>query len=484
MRQLGCSFALLVLAAAPSFAGSVLFATAASQQRIDAFCLEPDGRLAATPNGKSFPTSSPEPRRLLVAEGVITAPATPEASRDVLYVALADRVQAFRISSRGWLDPIASTRAQEFMDPRDLALSPGRNRLYVAQHGFNRIVAYTIDTDGSLIEPREPDDPDQLAACAIGRGDSKYVSLAIGRNPSSPAGAFLYASSEQNGRIDIYPLDGNGDILKVETDDENVPVLDPPTVECPGEKPCGRPKLTTEVSSCKQAGERPPVTQPLSSRRGLGQPKSIVLDGEILYVEERFRKRIAAFRLKDGLFCDSEAQCPGFDTMGSERCKEKQAKRFANGKPTRQCAASRTHVVVQYENLLQFRETLLGTQFFKGRIDGYLLKPESTKGPLPERPAVISEVDLRMTPVRAIARSLGAIRGECSDTDPARPCDCDPEDRCGVFYVAAGSLDRVIAYYLGERGKPHSTPFSRTEEQKGSFPNDVAVAVLPDACRQ
>jgi hypothetical protein len=479
MRQLVRALALLVLAAPPSFAGAILYATAASEQRIDGFCLNPDGSLHGSTGSKRFETSSAKPRRLLVAEDVITT-TNPDMTGDVLYAALERRVQTFRISRRGWLDGIGSTREQEFVDPRDLVVSPGKNRLYVAQHGLNRIVAYEIDRATGLPS-------DDLSSCAIGRGDAQYVSLAIGPNPnpSSVMGAFLlYASSEGDGRVDVYPLDPNGDILETETDEDGNVVLDPPSDQCPGgpDPPCGRPKIKG-VSPCRNEDEeRPRVTQPLSSRPGLGQPKSIILDGEMLYVEQRFRKRISAFRLKDGLFCDSEAQCPGFDVMGSDKCKRKQQKRIENEKPPRQCPADRTPESSQYEDVVKFRQTLIGTQFFKNRVDVYRLKePGDPKGPLPGKHGE-SEVDVRMTPVRATAISILAIRGECSDTDPARPCGCPEQDKCGALYVAAGSLDRVSAYALGANGKMSRTPFSTTSEQKGSFPNDVAVAVLPDSC--
>ena len=53
-----------------------------------------------------------------------------------------------------------------------------------------------------------------------------------------------------------------------------------------------------------------------------------------------------------------------------------------------------------------------------------------------------------------------------------------------VLYVAAGELDRVLAYRLrrSDGVLAGSRPFSQTAEQPGSFPNDVATAVLSDRC--
>jgi hypothetical protein len=353
------------------------------------------------------------------------------------------------------------------------------------------------------------------------------VALTVGSNPSSATGAFLYASSEGSGRVDVYPLDANGDILEVETNAAGAPVLTPATQDddvpdgvatCPDERPCGRPRVTQTVSACKcpapqapdppstqpelyrytpaslaercsaankKEDERAPVTQPLSSRSGLGQPKTLILDEQLLYVEQRYRKRITAFLLQDGLFCDSDAQCPGFDAMGSEKCEGKQKKRMDQGKAPRQCAADSTPQLVQYEDVVKFRETLVGVQYFKNRVDAYRLdRPNNNKPPLPKHHAS-SQVDVSMTPVRATAINLFAIRGECSDTDPSRPscgCPANKKAMCGAVYVAAGTLDRVSAYAIRTNGKMSRLPFSRTNEQKGSFPNDVAVAVLPDSC--
>ena len=51
--------------------------------------------------------------------------------------------------------------------------------------------------------------------------------------------------------------------------------------------------------------------------------------------------------------------------------------------------------------------------------------------------------------------------------------------------LAAGEADRVVAYRLVVSGNlegPTPTPFTATDQQQDSFPNDVAVATLPQAC--
>src|SRR3989442_12426978 len=84
-----------LLLAAPALAGSILFATAASQQRIDGFCLGGDGALAATPSVQ-VGTLGRQPRRVLVGNGV-------------LYVAEVDRIEAFKIGEHGGLHPLSAT---------------------------------------------------------------------------------------------------------------------------------------------------------------------------------------------------------------------------------------------------------------------------------------------------------------------------------------------------------------------------------------
>jgi len=52
-----------------------------------------------------------------------------------------------------------------------------------------------------------------------------------------------------------------------------------------------------------------------------------------------------------------------------------------------------------------------------------------------------------------------------------------------AVYVAGGELDRVVAFRLESDGMPvDAAPFSRTDQQTNSFPNDVAVAMLSAAC--
>src|SRR5207253_5411746 len=65
MRSMIGGLFVALLVAEPAPADSILYATAASQQRLDGFCLGADGALAATPTVQTA-TGGPFPRRVLV----------------------------------------------------------------------------------------------------------------------------------------------------------------------------------------------------------------------------------------------------------------------------------------------------------------------------------------------------------------------------------------------------------------------------------
>src|SRR5256712_13986164 len=103
-------------------AGSILYAPAASQQRIDGFCLGADGALAATPTVQ-IATLGRLPRRVLVGNGV-------------LYVAEADRIEAFKIGEHGGLRLLAGSDPVTNFNPQDLTLNPDGTKPYQPKLGF------------------------------------------------------------------------------------------------------------------------------------------------------------------------------------------------------------------------------------------------------------------------------------------------------------------------------------------------------------
>ena len=398
-----------LLVAEPGLAGSILYATAASQQRIDGFCLGADGALAATPSVQ-IGTLGGLPRRVLVGNGV-------------LYVAEVDRIEAFAISAHGGLRSLGGTRPVTNLDPQDLALNPDGKTLYVTHQGF--LEAFALNADGSL--------PDSFTSCVPGERTNLFL------DAQATSGLLYVSADDIPGRIAIYRLNLDGSL----------------------------PQTGCRLDNTDAAK----VKTPDSLRKRLQRPKAFVVVGDFIYVEQRSIHRLTAFRLQpDGTFCDKRKDANGnlvAESCGdlayflpTPACARRQAK-----KQRQQCAASETGPVLQYEDLVLYPggETLLGTQYFKGRVDAYRLKPEprlagAPRVRLPKQPTRISAANPVMTPVRLTA------------TDKA-------------VYVAGGELDRVVAFRLRSDGVPtDATPFSRTDEQTDSFPNDVAVAMLSAAC--
>src|SRR5437762_97124 len=182
---------------------------------------------------------------------------------------------------------------------------------------------------------------------------------------------------------------------------------------------------------------RPEATPAISDQQRIQRPRSFVFLDDRVYVDEVGTKRIKAFLLQaDGLF-------PPPVKVG---------KRLRWERPL-----SRTDPVLAYVDVVLFRSTLLASQFEKGRIDAYRLKPD---GRLPRQPTRQTKQAVRTSPVRM------AVSDE------------------GVLYVSAGEFDRIQAFKLRQSdGLPATTPFSETDEQTGSFPNDVALAMLSEGCR-
>lgn len=382
MRLVALGLVMAVLVARPARAARMLYATAATPGRVDGYCLRGDGSLAPTPTVQEL-TSGQQPRRLLVVGSV-------------LYVAEVDRVEAFSIRPGGGLSRLGATTLVDGMGARDVVVGAGGTMLYVPHRSRNRVVGYRLEPDGRPAR--------DFTTCIQGDIGSSFQNFAVTNDK-------LYVSSSGgNGRIEVFGIAADGSLSGLD----------------------GAPLGPTD---CTVASEET-ATVPLSARRRLQNIKAFVLVGNVIYAEDRGRRRIRAFRLQaDG----------NFEPPVKEEGKRKQW----------QPAESKTVPVAQYQGLVHHRSALIGTQFFRGRIDSYLLDAE---GKLRRHPARLSEADLRLTPVRLLADE-------------------------NAVYVAAGEFDRVLAYRLREDGVlKASTPFSSTDELEGSFPNDVAIAMLSAGC--
>ena len=468
MHRLGIvtSLCTILFAARPASADTILYATAATPGRVDGFCVHRDGSVAPAAVVQ-VNTAGTEPRRLLVANGV-------------LYVGERDRVEAYTIGPHGGLRFLDRTNviSRPAMNVMDMAFSPDSKTLYVAQNGPDRIAAYPLDAMGTPAH--------DLTSCIQGRVNVAYRSLGVNNS-------LLYVSEQlAPGRIAVFPIDATGGLGECKkckggsragqlctTDDKNA------TTGCPGAtcpSCCSAARVcqggsrvgqlctvdgTNDVTNgCPLAacpGCCVAATAPISSRSRIQRPRSFQIIGDRIYVEEVETQQIKAFRLEaDGLFPEptpaNKRNRPKYEPPG---------KGFV------------TAPVLSYVDLVHAGSALLASQFEQGRIDAYrLIQPD---GRLPRQPTRQTNTDVRTSPVRMTVASR-CIGGSNDGLKCGLDVDC-PQAKCvSVLYVATGEFDRVQAFHLGESGIPEPTPFSETDEQTGSFPNDVALATLSGGC--
>jgi 6-phosphogluconolactonase (cycloisomerase 2 family) len=416
MRVVALGLTLAVLVAGPARGGTILYASLATWGRIDGFCVSQNGSLAQTP-AVSLDTAGGTPRRVIVRTNVVDG-----VEYKTLYVAETDRVEAMRIGPAGSLTHIGQTDVVTKMKPRDIALSPDGSLLYIPQRGVGRLVGYALAPDGSIVSDGSP----PFVTCVQGEENVGYQNLFIdptartieftnssGDKSLLTVAGLVYITAVNLGRVEVHGIDAQG--MFIDTSGA---------------------RITPE--QCVPAGnkqERSDATIPISYRNRLSRPKQVLVNGTMLYVEERGVRQITAFTLMNGNFA---APTPA----------------GKNGKKLKpQAVASRTHQVSAYEGLALAGTgpSLVGSGFVRGRIDSYKLLDD---GNIRNEPTFTSKQDLRMTPVRILVKD-------------------------NVVYIGAGSRDRVLAYRLRDDGVLADTePFSATEEQKGSFPNDVALATI------
>src|SRR5437016_5842394 len=182
MRSVIGGLFVALLVAEPALAGSILYATAASQQRIDGFCLGADGALSATPTVQ-IPTLGRLPRRVLVGNGV-------------LYVAEADRIEAFAIGQHGGLRPLAGSEPVESLNPQDLTLNPDGKTRYVTHLGF--LEAFALDAEGGL--------PKRFTSCVQGEATNDFL------DAQATSGLLYVSADDVPGRIAVYRPNADGSL--------------------------------------------------------------------------------------------------------------------------------------------------------------------------------------------------------------------------------------------------------------------------------
>ena len=440
--------------------GRILYATAASPGRVDAFCVDPSGRLRPSTRGSI--TGLQSPRRLLVDQ-----------QNHRLYVAEANAVDAFEIKPGGglarlWRFPSAQdfdTKAfrSTHLDLQDLALAADCTSLYVPAKKPGRILALT-DLGNA---------PPTISSCAQGPAKPGYRNLIATSN-------VLYSSGSGSiGRIDAFRLGGNGELAGRWSDVDGGDCR-PSTAKCSGGGKCKSCGNVSQKACPAECGApicpipRPPITTPDSTRRKLSKPLAFqILDSppgapndRFLYVAERGNKQLIGFRLRpDGLFDDATRD-------GSEPQKP----------------FTRVHTPVVYLDMVarrsddpaQIAPTLVGSQFNDGLLESFALAAaddpsiapgdchitDGTPAPsvcLPEHPKSSTGQDLRLSPVRMQL--------------------CRNQDGDDWLYIATGIRDRIQAMRLSPAGRLETDTISEVSQSKGSFPNDVAIAVLDDACQ-
>jgi hypothetical protein len=452
------SFVSLAIAAAfglglttSAAAESMLYATAASQGRVDGFRLRADG----TPEGDpavEVATNGRRPRRLRV-RGCN------------LYVAEDNRIEVFRIASTGKLTRIGATRRDKRLKANDFVLAEDGRTLYAPINNRDIIAAYPLDENG--IPNADPLIEDGVTSggptsCAYGRFGSGLEDMAAtnGKLYAVIGNRVSVFGLDAQGRIVGAPrvardLDGDGDI---DEDEQASPVCTEYST------------TTTEPSACVERGEdRPDDTCALSFRRSLSAPIGLIVDGKTVVTGERFTRRLQGFALDDAFNFPKIAQPDPndpdepdpFDPTRDSTRKERKAERKSRKK-------NRTDDDVRYLGLTLHRTPERSVVFattFDGRVDAFRLQPgDDGVERLPKSPSSRTRRDVTGSPVRSTIRPATANRN-------------------AVLYLAAGELDRVEAYRLTDAGGLllEATPFARTNVRKGSFPNDV-VTVDTDAC--
>ncbi len=438
--------------------GRILYATAATPGRVDSFCVEANGRLR--PSTHASITGLDSPRRLIVDQ-----------TNHRLYVAERNAVDGFEIKPGGalvqlWHFPSArnfDTKAfrSTTMELQDLALSSDCGSLYVPAKKPGRILALTdLGTT-----------PPTISSCVQGPAKPGYKNLIAD-------GDVLYSSgSGFSGRIDAFRL-GSGGLLAGRWSDVDGGDCRPTTSKCPG--------TGSKCSACGNTGQqpcpaecgapicpipRPAITTPDSTRRKLSKPLAFqILDSppgatgdRFLYVAERGVKQLLGFRLRpDGLFDDATRD-------GTE--------------PQKPFTRLKTPVVYfdlvarRSDDAAQVTPTLVGSQFNDGLLDSFALTtPDDPNNPT-------ADCHIAGTPSVCLPNRVNSTTGKDLRLSPVRMQLCRNQNGEDWLYVSTGIRDRIQAMRLSAGGRLDTDTLDETSEKKGSFPNDVAVAVLDDTCQ-
>jgi 6-phosphogluconolactonase (cycloisomerase 2 family) len=402
---------------------AILYVTETQGDRVSAYRLGAGGRPAEEPFQRIDTGAESNPRRVA---------AHPDGC--ALYVATANRVEAFQIAANGRLSRFASDAdtlgRMALLKPGNdqfLAVHPDGHSLYAALAARDQIHHYRLNPDGSLrrastsptdgSDPVEKDPP--IASCVQGVTDVRYQGLAV-------TATHLYAAAHAPLQVEIFPLSADGSLQSVEErppknpDDDFVPET---------------PQVFTECVRTR-ATFAPAFSRPF------GYPKTLALNQparDTLFATDRFRGRIYG--------------CPIAPDGGLPDCPKKD-KDDGNNLDRRLLKSKQSAV---YEEMAVSEDgVLFATVFRAGRVRAFEQIPE--EGKLKRKKKRTS--DVFSTPV-----------GLAPDGS--------------ILYVAQGELNRIDAFPVNATGFADTTPAWSTARRDGSFPNGVIVvrrSLDPAAC--
>lgn len=525
MRRLLLWVALAVVSVRPLAAETFLYATAASQQRIDGFRVLGDNSLSRAP-ARQQRTGADFPRRL-IARGCS------------LYVAESDRVEVFRIAANGDLQLCGATRHSDKMRARDIDLSPDGQTLYVPFRRLNAIAAYPLDakgmpsrvTDSNGNVVTEHDVPaGEPASCVYSPTGADWEDIEVTNGK-------VYGT--YSGSIEVYGIvDGlhcSNNLAKTCTKDDDcveavqcvsnnntdgklrcsndftrlceVETID---TDCDRRGICapghvvGSARVSKDIdqdgtvedgeTTCTDADhsitpapstapcvDRPndfPENRPQEScffsNRTRFDGIGLKVDGTTLVASTRFSHRLQGFRLEpDGNLpliysgpADSE---PPTDDKAAHKAWRKQRKK--DRRLERKCRRrNQTAEFIRYIGLTLLQpsnsDPLVFATGTSGRTDAFRLQLDDTRKPNDPGCDAFEPA------------SSPRLSREPNSHTPRNVISTPTRSAVGtrMLYVAGGELDRIQAFRLFEAGgiDPNQGPIE-TDELKGSFPNDVVL---------
>ena len=531
---------LLALSVSTALADPILYATAATTGEVTSYCVHPDGSVDSNPIQR-INTLGNSPSRLIL---LTTQPDPAAPPNQFLYSAENDRVEVFQIGPGGRLtrqgriprQPVPSDPASGLtaMNAHDITIAEAadgsRPVLYAPERGDNRIATFPLDpatglstvplqgfrcvggsAENTICDPTVsgscPSSAKSTGTCMlVAVSDAPGSSCVLGPSPADwedvlgANNVLIAARSTSRGEAIVYNLTANGNfadgfVVINETIGEGTNPKQCANGNCNQTNkvyPVNSTQCTTPIQLTDSQGQPiintagTPITrraqiEPYSNRHRLNGVSSLILDGNILYVSERFRKAISAFQLCPNSFTpkcgpvDSnfdgvpDDPCPagGFFLDPKPNKKGVCTNRFRQPRIAKNGGRNESDIRYNVIVLAQGADatTILGSQFNQGRIDAYRLRDGNL---LPKGPTFRTKKDFRTSPFRMFVY---------------RPSGLSPAESAGVLYVGSGQGDRVQAFQLNREGLPRDVnPFSQTAVLTNTFPNDVIVVDLPGTC--